>query len=155
DLMLARAAEQGTASASAMYETARSAIGRCRPDYVVLTGICFGLRPDEGQRIGDVVVASEVRNIDRRKVVDDAGGQRTIYRGAHVQASPRLLGLFLAGESTWPGGRVHSGLVLTSSVLVNYQTLVASLRREFETAIAGEMEGSGVYEAARLGVMPD
>jgi nucleoside phosphorylase len=155
ELLLAQAAEQGTASVNAMYETARSAIGQCRPDYVILTGICFGLRPDEGQRMSDIVVAREVRNLDHRKVIDDGGVQRAIYRGAHVHTSPGLLDRFQAGESTWEGARVHYGLVLTSSVLVNSETTVARLREDFEDAIAGEMEGTSVYEAARLGVSPD
>ncbi|HET9894556.1 MAG TPA: hypothetical protein VFQ44_06435 [Streptosporangiaceae bacterium] len=155
ELMLAQAVAQGTASASGMYETAKSAIDQCRPDHVILTGICFGLRPGDGQRLGDIVVAEEVHNIDHRKVVEDRGVERTIRRGAHGQASPALLDRFQAAASTWDGARVHFGQVLTSSTLVNSGSLVARLRAEFPDALAGEMEGTGVYEAAREGVKPN
>lgn len=155
EIFLAQAVKQGTASVNGMYETARLMIDQCRPDQVILTGICFGLRPDKGQRIGDIIVAREVADIDHRKVVDDGGVQRNIYRGPHVETSPTLLKCFQAGEPTWSGAHVHSGLVLTSSMLVNSESMVISLREDFPTALAGEMEGTGVYEAARQGVAPD
>jgi nucleoside phosphorylase len=155
EIMLARAGEQGAASVSAMYETARAAIRRCRPDYVILVGICYGLRPDKGQQPGDIIVARQVHNIDHRKVLDEDGAEREIPRGAKVYASPGLIDQFQAGECTWKGAPVHFGLMLTSSMLVNSEPTVVKLRKDFEEALGGEMEGTAVYEATRLGVRPD
>jgi nucleoside phosphorylase len=154
-LMLAQAAEQGNAAAAGMLGTASEVIGQCRPDYVILTGICFGLRPDEGQQLGDIVVARRVQNADHRKVTDGDNGPLTIYRGINVGSSAGLLDRFQAGESTWPGARVHFGTVLTSAMLVNSEPMVTELRDRFPDAIAGEMEGTGVHEAATLGTKPD
>ena len=152
ELMLAQAAEQGTAAAAGMLVTASEAIIRCRPDYVILTGICYGLRPEQGQQTGDIMVARRMQNADHVKVTDD---QPVIHRGVNVGCSTALLDRFQAGESSWAGARVHFGTMLCSNTLVNSRREVGRLRREFPDAIAGEMEGAGVYEAASRYNKPD
>ena len=154
EVMLARAGEQGTASAAGMPDTARAAIRHCRPDYVILTGICYGLRPDQGQQVGDVIVAQRVHHIDPRKVTDHPG-QPVIPRGVNAGCSPRLLDRFHDGLRTWTAARAHTGTVLCSSMLVNSRTVVAQLRRDYPDAIAGEMEGIAVYEATAQDPKPD
>jgi nucleoside phosphorylase len=154
ELMLVQSGEQGIASAAGMFVTARDAIRHCRPDYVILTGICYGLRPDEGQQIGDVVVARRIQNLDHVKVTDD-DGQPVIYRGVNVGSSPGLLDRFQAPGPASSGARVHVGTVLTGNTLVDSEQAVGRLRRDFPDAIAGEMEGAGVYEAATLDDKPD
>lgn len=147
ELLLAQAAEQGTGTAGGMLITASEVISQVNPDYVVLAGICFGLRPEHGQQLGDIVVASRIQNIDPRKVSDDAD-RPVLYRGVHVSSSPVLLDRFTVAETTWAGQRVHFGLVLTSNTLVDSARVVGELRRDFPDAVAGEMESAGVYEAA-------
>ncbi len=154
EVMLARAGEQGAASAAGMPDTARAAIRHCRPDYVILTGICYGLRPDQGQQVGDVIVAQRVHHIDPRKVTDHPA-QPVIPRGVNAGCSPRLLDRFHDGLRTWTAARAHTGTVLCSSMLVNSRTVVAQLRRDYPDAIAGEMEGIAVYEAAAQDPKPD
>lgn len=153
-IMLAQAGEQGTAAAAGMLVVAGACIARTRPDYVILTGICYGLRPDEGQRLGHVIVARRVHNIDPRKVTDDAR-RPVIRRGVNVGCSPVLLDRFQAGQRTWTGSRVYFGTMLSSNTLVNSERVVCELREEFPDALGGEMEGSGVYEAATLGTKPE
>ena len=155
EVLLAQAGEQGTAPAAGMLMTAHDVIEQCRPDYVVLVGICFGLRPDEGQHIGDIIVARRVHNTDHRKLTDGDNGRDIINRGANVGCSPKLLDRFQAAGSTWAGPRVHFGTVLTSNTLMNSKSAVIKLRTKFPDAIAGEMEGSGVHEASTLSVKPD
>jgi 5'-methylthioadenosine/S-adenosylhomocysteine nucleosidase len=154
EVMLARAGEQGAASAAGMPGTARAAIRHCRPDYVILTGICYGLRPDQGQQVGDVIVAQRVHHIDPRKVTDHPA-QPVIPRGVNAGCSPRLLDRFHDGLRTWTAAQAHTGTVLCSSMLVNSRTVVAQLRRDYPDAIAGEMEGIAVYEAAAQDPKPD
>lgn len=154
EVMLARAGEQGAASVAGMPDTARAAIRHCRPDYVILTGICYGLRPDQGQQVGDVIVAQRVHHIDPRKVTDHPA-QPVIPRGVNAGCSPRLLDRFHDGLRTWTAARAHTGTVLCSSMLVNSRTVVAQLRRDYPDAIAGEMEGIAVYEAAAQDPKPD
>ena len=137
-----------------MIVVAEACIARARPNYVILTGICYGLRPDEGQRLSHVIVARRVHNIDPRKVTDDSR-RPVIRRGVNVGCSPVLLDRFQAGQRTWAGSRVHFGTMLSSNTLVNSEQLVCELREEFPDALGGEMEGSGVYEAATLGSKPE
>jgi nucleoside phosphorylase len=154
---LCRAGEAGIAGAAGMFATAGHLIRHLAPDYIVLTGICFGLRPDQ-QQMGDIVIANAVQNIDPRKITD--GGD--MYRGHREGTSAPLHSRFLAESVTWRGApgsdvtpRVHNGVVLCSNAVVNSAETVAELRRAFPDAIAGEMEGSGVSEAADEDVKPD
>jgi nucleoside phosphorylase len=151
NLRLVQASDQGTATAAGMQATAREAIEQCKPDHVILTGICFGLRRERGQDTGDVILARQIYNIEPVKVA----GTTVIRRGVRVGTSPLLLDRFQAGEQTWDGPPVHTGLVLTLNTLVNSANLVSQLQREFPDAIAGEMEAAGVYEAAMHGSKPD
>jgi len=151
EVALARAGEQGPALPAGMAQTARSAIRRFGPDYVILTGICYGLRPDEGQQLGDVVVARRVHHIDPRKVTEDG----VIPRGVNANCSPRLLDRFHDAQLTWTMARVHTGTVLCSSMLVNSRAVVTGLREDYPDAIAGEMEGVAVFEAAAEDPKPD
>jgi nucleoside phosphorylase len=137
-------------TAAGMFATARAAIGHCHPDVVILTGIGYGLRPDKGQQVGDVVVAQRIQNVDHTKVTDDG----VIYRGVNAGPSPGLLQSFQA-RASWTGAPVHVGTVLSWNTLVNSERTVDRLRRDFPDAVAGEMEGAGVYEAAMLDGKPD
>jgi nucleoside phosphorylase len=134
-----------------MMLTAERLIPVVRPDYVILAGICFGLwsrRHDNGtQELGDVVVSEYVQNVDHRKVTDEDGNERIIWRGERVQASTPLLLALKAATHGWTGRPVHFGTVLSGSTLVSSATLRAELRREFEESSAGEMELTGVYVA--------
>jgi nucleoside phosphorylase len=154
ELMLAQAGEQGTATAAGMLISADRVIKQCRPDFVMLAGICYGLRPDEGQRIGDIVVARRVQGLDQRRATD-ALARPTIYRGVNVGVSPLLLDRFQAAQTTWSGARVHIGTVLSGNLLVDSEKVIALLRTDFPDAIAGEMEGAGVHEASTLDTRPD
>ncbi|MEV6527238.1 hypothetical protein AB0M43_35445 [Longispora sp. NPDC051575] len=156
-VLMVQAAEQGTGSASGMLMTARETTRLCHPDHVLLVGICYGLRPDEGQRLGDVVVSRRVQNMDHRKIVDREGKPQTIYRGVNVGPSPVLMNSCQSGQATWadPKVRVHFGTVLSSNTVFNSQETIGQLRQDFPDAIAGEMEAAGVYEACTVGKKPN
>ncbi|MFF0151851.1 hypothetical protein [Micromonospora sp. NPDC005203] len=150
EVLLAQSA-QGIVTPAAMMLTAERLIPVVQPDYVILAGICFGLwsrRYDNGrQELGDVVVSEYVQNVDHRKVTDEDGSERIVWRGERVQASTPLLLALMAATHGWTGRPVHFGTVLSGSTLVSSATLRAHLRREFEEASAGEMELTGVYVA--------
>ena len=150
EVLLAQSA-QGIVTPAAMMLTAERLIPVVQPDYVILAGICFGLwsrQHDDGtQELGDVVVSEYVQNVDHRKVTDQDGRERIIWRGERVQASAPLLLALKAATHGWTGRPVHFGPVLSGSTLVSSATLRAHLRREFEEASAGEMELTGVYVA--------
>ncbi len=154
DVFLAQSGEQGTVMAAGMLVSALRLIEELEPDYVVLTGICFGLWPEEDQQIGDLVVARRMQDVNLKKVTPD----RIIPRGEHVGASPLLLDRLKAASVSWAApdaARVHFGTVLSSNTLVNSRTLVDELRQQFPDAIAGEMEASGVHQATVEEIKPD
>ena len=152
DILLAKASEQGTASAAAMLFCAREVVPRLRPDYVILTGICFGLREFEGQVVGDVIVARRIHTVDPVRI----GDPDVVFRGTSVGSSPRLLDRCIAAQAAWPGpAAVHTGTVITSNALVDSMETVNRLRNQVPDAIAGEMEAAGVYEVATRDPKPD
>jgi nucleoside phosphorylase len=93
ELLLAQAGEQGAAATAGMLATALSAIRRCRPDHVILTGICHGLRPDEGQRTGDIVIdiGAHLRPASAERRPPQGDRRQVIHRGVNVGCSPVLL----------------------------------------------------------------
>ncbi|MEV4416702.1 hypothetical protein [Catellatospora sp. NPDC049609] len=133
-------------------ETPDSAIGvmelvdAVRPDAVILLGICYGLR-DEGrrpQRLGDVIVASQLILVAHRKVADTV-----ILRGGAVHPSPVVLDRCRAALTGWDDDiPVHLGPMVSESVLVDSAGYRERLKELCPEAVGGEMEGASVYAAA-------
>lgn len=128
-----------------------SVIDRLAPNFLVMVGICCGLRPQE-QTLGDIVVSSQLRIMDHRKVADRQGGDPLIIlRDDKVTPSGLLLDRLRAAEVGWTGAPVHYGLMLSSSVLIDS----VSVRDQFvglePDGRGAEMEGGGVYAAAAKG----
>lgn len=149
EVLLAQS-EQGAVGPAASAITAAGLIARLEPDFLVVTGVCFGLRPQE-QKLGDVVVSRQLRAIDHRKETDAMGAERrpvTLLRGDFVTPSPTLLRRFSSADVGWRDATVHSGTMLSSSVLVNSKQVRDRLVKLDPEAIGGEMEGAGVYAAA-------
>lgn len=142
--VLAVQSEMGTSSPGAMTLTASDVVRDVDPDYLILTGIAFGLRRRE-QALGDVLVSSQLRVCDAKKITVEDGEQIVIQRGDTVSPSVRLLDRFRSGALDWDGPTVHFGLMLSANVLVNASGYVAELKAENPDAIGGEMEGAGVY----------
>jgi nucleoside phosphorylase len=139
--------EQGAVGPGAAAIAAASLITRLEPDFLILTGICFGLRQDL-QSLGDLVVCQQLRAIDHRKVADD---EIVLVRGDYVSPSQTLLSRFRSAQVGWGKADVHFGPMLSSSVLVDSQRLRDELMRIEPEAYCGEMEGAGVYAAASPG----
>lgn len=145
DVILARSGA-GPYSPRGLMLTADALIRDLRPDYVLLTGICFGLKEDE-QHLGDVVIANQARDIDHRKlneesdaVVDQARGDRT---GPTATFYSRVVG----GAAVWGGEvAVHVGPVVASGTLVDSPTRRSEIKAAHPDAVAGDME-SHVFAA--------
>lgn len=133
--------------------TTQSLIAHLAPDYVILTGICYGLWDDEHQ-LGDILVSDQLRMIDHRKLTDVAagsGGTRVeeIPRGDRVGASEQLLSRCRAAAATWDRQPdVHFGPILSGSVLLDSTEVRSAIAAREPEALGGEMEGAGVYAAA-------
>jgi nucleoside phosphorylase len=145
ELLLAQS-EMGTESPGGMTLTAVELIDELTPDYVVCLGIAYGLRRDK-QQVGDVMVSTQLKLWDPKKVMDSGAGETTVWRGDKVLASVLLLDRCRSATVDWGDCTVHFGLLLTANTLVNATGLIDLLRSSEPDAIGGEMEGAGVYIA--------
>ena len=153
---MAQCIHQGAAGPGGAITTASEAIRRVRPDFVVMVGICCGLGDDwtPPQRLGDVIVATSVYDLDRRIVFDSAGQVAEERQGERVHAATVLVGRLSASATDWPDAAVHFGLMLSSGALVSSREYRDALRSEHSRAVGYEMEGYGLYSAAAEARVP-
>lgn len=120
-----------------------------RPDFVILVGICYGLKendPRRPQRLGDVLIASELRLIAHRKVA-----RVREDRGRAVHASATLLDRLRTAGVDWPRRTVtsvHIGQMVSESGLVDSAWYRGQIINAYPEAIGGETDGAAVYAAA-------
>lgn len=137
--------EQGTVDPGGMTLAAADIVRQVRPDYVILTGICFGLRPGE-QSETDLLVATQVECLDWHKEVEgDDGTPRFVTRGDRVATSVVLRDRARLVEDSWTGSKVHFGPIISLNTLVDSRRRTEELRAFKPDAIGGEMEAAGVY----------
>lgn len=131
------------------YSCIQAAIEALSPQVVIMVGVAFGLYPEK-QKIGDILVSSQIEDYDPQKIGTGPDEQPKIYaRGNRVAASDRLLNRFIAGRHEWLAPPdVHFGLILSGSKLISHKGFRDELLRIAPEAIGGEMEGSSLYEAA-------
>ncbi len=137
--------EPGTATPGGALMTVRQAIQDLNPQAVIMCGIAFGLRPDE-QQLGDILIAKQIQYYEPQKV-DIQGGH--IPRGDRATSAERLLDRFRSADLDWPGAPLYFGLVLSGEKLVNDPVFRDWLLETEPEAVGGEMEGAGLYVAAR------
>ena len=137
--------EMGTATPGGALLTTRQAIQDLQPQAIIMCGIAFGFRPPK-QKFGDILVSKQLEYYEAQKV--DAS-QGIIPRGDRATASDRLLSRFRSGEVDWTGAPVYFGLILSGEKLVNNLKVRNQLLKTEREAIGGEMEGTGLYTAAR------
>jgi nucleoside phosphorylase len=126
--------------------------------HVILTGICYGLKEDDArdpQRLGDVLVATEVRAIGHFKTIEGQDGAPLRQeRGGRPVASTVLVKLIREARLGWRNAAlVHFGPMVSESVLCASREHRERIRQAEPQAIGGEMEGAAVFAAAeRAGV---
>jgi nucleoside phosphorylase len=138
-------AETGTSGPGSTLLTATSAIQDLHAQAVIINGVAFGLHKDR-QKLGDILVSKQLDYYEPQKI-DIRKGQ--IPRGDRVTASERLLDRFRSGDNDWQGVKTHFGLVLSGEKLVKDISFQDWLLENRPEAIGGEMEGAGLYVAAR------
>ncbi|MCP4696793.1 MAG: hypothetical protein GY862_08080 [Gammaproteobacteria bacterium] len=138
--------EMGAATPGGALLTVGRAIRELHPQAVIMCGIAFGLDQDK-QQLGDILIAKQIQYYEFQKT-DLSRGR--ISRGDRTTASERLLDRFRSGDNLWRGkAKTCFGLVLSGEKLVNDPGFRDSLLQEEPEAIGGEMEGAGLYAAAR------
>ncbi len=138
--------EMGAATPGGALLTVSRAIRNLQPQAVIMCGIAFGLHQDR-QQLGDILIAKQIQCYEFRKT-DIQRNQ--IARGDCATASERLLDRFRSGDNDWKEeAQTCFGLVLSGEKLINDPGFRDSLLKEEPEAIGGEMEGAGLYAAAR------
>ncbi len=154
DVLLAQVAQGSvTPDSAGAGAGAGELITALRPDHVILTGICYGLKDDDRRRpqqLGDVLVANQLRLIAHHKFARGADGHELrLQRGGAVHPSPALLDRLQSAALDWRNpAAVHVGPMLSESVLVDSADYRARLKAAEPEAIGGEMEGAPFYAAA-------
>ena len=136
--------EMGAGSLGAAQQTVQKGIEALEPSAVVMVGIAFGVDP-ETQKIGDILVAKQLLLYEPQRV----GAKVTLARGVRTDCSPRLLDRCRNAKLRWKEASVHFGVVLSGEKLVDNLALRKKLVKFEPEAIGGEMEGAGLYGAAR------
>ncbi|WP_327728900.1 hypothetical protein OG250_22465 [Streptomyces sp. NBC_00487] len=139
--------EQASGGPSGSALVVSSVLDHLAPDFLVAVGICCGTRP-ERQELGHILVSTQLRMMDHRRVGDADGEPLVVLRGDKVSASPVLLDRLRAAEIDWTGAKVHFGLMLSSSVLIDFAPLRDRMVEEERDALGAEMEGGGIHAAA-------
>jgi len=114
-------------------------------DYVIMGGICAGLKKDT-QQIGDILVSEKIHNYDFAKKT----AEERISRGDTIPSNRYLLDKFVLESYEWEKGKVDFGLIISSSVLSNSQVFVEEVKKENPDAIGYEMEGGGLIFSSQI-----
>jgi nucleoside phosphorylase len=125
------------------------ALDMWHPKAVIMVGIAFGKGATE-QKIGDVLVASEIIFYERQRQ-----GKEITPRGSIPPSDGTLLNRFenaYEWEFYLPNGKLSTiipGPILSGEKLVDDPEFKAMLFKQFPQAKGGEMEGCGLCAAAR------
>ena len=144
--------EKGSGAPDSSQATATAAINLWNPSAVIMAGICFA-RDRKKQKPADVIVADKIIPYESQRV----GKNKTVPRGPQPQVGRTLLNRF-KNIDEWqfrrPDGEpvsVKTGPMLSGEKLVDDPKLKAELFRLHPDALAGEMEGTGIWAAAERG----
>jgi nucleoside phosphorylase len=139
DVLLARVGPGATSPVSTAYSLPEL-IANWKPQFVIMLGICFGLREEE-QSLGDVIVGLRLQTLTMR-----VGETEVRQRGEVVTAGHRLFERFVAAQDP-AAFKVWRGLLLSWDVLVDSAPLRTWMKDSFPDAEGGEMEGAAVRAA--------
>jgi nucleoside phosphorylase len=125
--------------------TVRDAIDRLDPGWIIMVGIAFGIHQGRHHE-GDILVSRQILAYEVGKIHRDG---RLEARGDRVTASEELLKATESARLRWDGPAIELGLILSGEKVVDHADFRDELLRIGPGAIGGEMEGSGLYVAAR------
>lgn len=134
----------GATGDGASFDTVSNAVSDLNPSVIVAVGIAWGARDADGQQIGDVLLATQIRDAQHHKVKDG----ETILRGDVSSARGTLIKTFSAAAEIG-GKRAHEGLLLSVETLFDNLDARNAILKAEPTAIGGEMEGSGLLRALK------
>jgi nucleoside phosphorylase len=135
----------GVTDPGAMWDTTTRALKAFRPWAVIAVGIAWGANEDK-QKIGEILVSQSLHLGGHKKLVE--GVRRD--RGPTPPASDALRNLFLTSQQLyWQGAAVEFGPLISEETLFDDRSAKEQALSQCLGALGGEMEGSGMYGAAR------
>lgn len=148
-IALVQCSEMGASKQGGSQATVNECAELWRPSWIVCVGICFGMGA-RGQRIGDIVISGAVQPYESVKVSTGSDlSEHVENRNPLLQAS-RALVTRLSCRPVVAGRRVAVGVMLSGDKLIDNRDFRQRLAGQFPLAIAGEMEGEGVANAAEM-----
>ena len=117
-------------------------------EYVVAVGVCFGIDRNK-QHLGDVVISSIICDfVSKREGTTESN---TYHRGPQDRVGDKILDIFTPPHNfKMPHEKnVHTGPVISTSNLINNATVKASLVKERQDAVGGEMEGAAIMAVVK------
>ncbi|WP_103104374.1 5'-methylthioadenosine/adenosylhomocysteine nucleosidase [Brevibacillus reuszeri] len=123
-------------------------ISQFSPDYIVNVGVAGSFR--DNIKIGDVVVASEVRHHDVNVTLFGYEHGQVPELPPSFQADPKLVQL--AAQSTLP--LVHVGLVVSGDHYFDDHETVDKIRSTFPSVFAAEMEAASIGHVCWMAGVP-
>lgn len=115
-------------------------LSKCiKPDFVMVGGICVGLRKKE-QKISQLLISTQIHDYALQKVTNG----NKILRGTTINANRYLYDKCILECYDMEDGTYDYGLILSADILVNDKGLIHQMIIDKPDAIGYEMEGSGL-----------
>lgn len=146
--------EMGSVQPGAALATTLQSISELNPKYIIAVGIMFGVDSVK-QEIGQILFSKQIQNyelqrVSTNKITKDA---EIIPRGDKVTSNPQFLDRVKDAAYFWAkthGEKLPSSeLILSGEKLIDNIDFRGKIIDSFPEAKGGEMEGSGIYGAAR------
>ncbi len=132
----------GSSAADGSTLTISDAIEHLSPNYIIMVGIAFGLKPDK-QKLEEVIVSKQLQGYELARLSENC----VIPRGDKISVAPGLISKFENASVIWEQ-KVHFGLIVSGEKLIDNKSEIEKLKQSFPEAIGGEMEGAGMLAAA-------
>ncbi|WP_179949995.1 5'-methylthioadenosine/S-adenosylhomocysteine nucleosidase family protein [Burkholderia sp. MSMB1835] len=135
----------GSTGSGASFDTVTNVVEDLAPQVIIAVGIAWGAKNADGQKIGDILISTRLRDAQHNKITQEG----IALRGTIEAVDGTLLKIFSAGAE---GLRVptHEGLLVSIETLFdNEQQRDMFIAADQHQAIGGEMEGSGLLMALR------
>jgi len=145
----------GTSGPAGSMLTAHSAIETWKPKLLVMMGICFA--KNKKYKPADIILTTHLKLYESQRV----GSREIIFRAEAPPVDELLFNRFRKAFFNWsfvkPDGSavdIHEGPMLSGEKLVDDPDFKKDLFSQYPEAIAGEMEGAGIYAAAVRNKIP-
>ncbi len=135
----------GSTGSGASFDTVTNILDDLSPQVIIAVGIAWGAKNADGQRIGDILLSTRLRDAQHHKVTTEA----IIPRGTIEAPDGTLLKTFIHAADL-VGKRIHEGLLISIETLFDdEQQRDKFIAADQSQVIGGEMEGGGLLMALR------